>query len=125
MELVIQGRNYEVTERTRDYINKKVQRLQRHLPSIDSIKFELNEEGTRAQDQKFLARVAVIVNAGAHKLTGEERASTAFAAIDLLIDSLDRRLEKHKGKTYRSEKAKKQREASPRYKETSETQEQA
>jgi putative sigma-54 modulation protein len=115
MELLIQGRNFEVGERTRDYIAKKVRRLQRHLPTIDTIRVELNEEGTRSQEHRMVARVTVSVNDGAATLSGEERGVNALAAIDLLIDSLDRRLKRHKGKRYRTEQAKKSREASPRF----------
>jgi putative sigma-54 modulation protein len=115
MELLIQGRNFEVGERTRDYIAKKVRRLQRHLPSIDTIRVELNEEGTRSQEHRMVARVTVSVNDGATTLSGEERGVNALAAIDLLIDSLDRRLKRHKGKRYRTEQAKKSRETSPRF----------
>jgi len=115
MELLIQGRNFEVGERTRDYIAKKVRRLQRHLPGIDTVRVELNEEGTRSQEHRMVARVTVSVNDGATTLSGEERGVNALAAIDLLIDSLDRRLKQHKGKRYRSEQAKKSRESSPRF----------
>jgi len=115
MELLIQGRNFEVGERTRDYIAKKVRRLQRHLPGIDTVRVELNEEGTRSQEHRMVARVTVSVNDGATTLSGEERGVNALAAIDLLIDSLDRRLKRHKGKRYRSEQAKKSRESSPRF----------
>ena len=115
MELLIQGRNFEVGERTRDYIAKKVRRLQRHLPGIDTVRVELNEEGTRSQEHRMVARVTVSVNDGATTLSGEERGVNALAAIDLLIDSLDRRLKRHKGKRYRTEQAKKSRESSPRF----------
>ena len=115
MDLLIQGRNFEVNERTREYISKKVQRLQRHLPSIDTIRVDITEEGTRSQEHRVVVKVTVSVNDGATTLAGEERGPNAFTAIDILVDSLDRRIKRYKGKTYRSEKAKKRRDTSPRY----------
>jgi len=114
MELQIQGRNFNVNERLRTYVARKVQRLHRHFPSIDLIRVEINAEGTRSQDHRVVAQITVGVN-GATILNGEERGATAFAAIDVLVDTLDRRLRRHKGKTYRTEQSKKRREASPRY----------
>jgi len=114
MDLLIQGRNFQVNDRTREYISKKVLRLERHLPSIDQIRVDFSEEDTRSQEHRVLAKATVSVK-GVIILTGEERAANAFAAIDTLIDNLDRRVKRHKGKTYRSEQAKKGRVASPRF----------
>jgi ribosomal subunit interface protein len=117
MEILVQGRNFEVNDRVREYIAKKAQRLERHLPSIDTVRVEFTEEGTRSQQDRILARVTVSVNNGASTIAGEERGPNAFTVIDTLMDSLDRRVVRHKGKTYRSEQAKKGRDVSPRFKE--------
>lgn len=117
MELLVQGRNFEVNDRIREYIAKKAQRLERHLPSIDTMRVEFTEEGTRSQQDRILVRVTVSVNDGASTITGEERGPNAFTVVDTLMDSLDRRVVRHKEKTYRTEQAKKGRNVSPRFKE--------
>lgn len=115
MELVIQGRNLQVSERLREYVSKKATRLQRHMPPVRTVKVEFTEEATRSQEQRAMAQIVVDVNGTV--LSGEERSSTPFAAFDLCLDVMDTRLQRHKAKSYRTEQAKKNRDASPRFQE--------
>ena len=41
MKTVIQGRNVEITDRLRGYVERKVNRLTRYLPTIDEARMEL------------------------------------------------------------------------------------
>ena len=100
MELRIQGKNLEVDQETRDYISRKVDRLSRHLAGISVAKIELAREKTRAQGNRVVAQVTLDVNGAV--LRGEESGPNATAALDSVIDVLDRRVEKYKGKVYRS-----------------------
>ncbi len=114
MELVIQGRNLQVSESLREYVSKKVIRLQRHLAPVESVKVEFTEDGARAQDQRAYAQIVVDVK-GSGVLTGEQRGATPYAAFDVCLDVMDTRLQRHKAKSYRTERAKRSRETSPRF----------
>ena len=113
MELAIQGRNLQVSDRLREYVTKKTARLQRHLSAVTSVKVEFTEENTRSEEQRLLVQMTVDVHGSI--LAGEERASTPYAAFDVLLDVMDGRLQRYKGKLYKTEQMKRSREASPRF----------
>ena len=105
MELQIQSKNLELDQRTRDYITRKLNRLGRHLPDITMATVELERGNSRSQDRRIAAQITLDIDGTT--LRGEERAPNAMAAVDSVIDVMDRRLERYKGKSYRSEQAKK------------------
>ena len=74
MELAIQGRNLQVSDRLREYVTKKTARLQRHLSAVTSVKVEFTEENTRSEEQRLLVQMTVDVHGSI--LAGEERGST-------------------------------------------------
>jgi len=123
MELAIQGRNLQVSERLREYVTKKAARLQRHLSAVTSVKVEFTEENTRSEDQRMLAQMTVDVHGTI--ISGEQRSSTPYAAFDLLLDAMDGRLQRHKGKLYRTEQMKRSRETSPRFQQDKGTESQS
>ena len=105
MNLRIQSRNLNVNDTLRSHIQNKVSRLERHLPAIDNITVDLAEDNARAQDKRFVVQITINVNGTT--LRGEERGPNATVALNLVIDVMARRVEKFKGKTYRSKRARK------------------
>lgn len=118
MELVIQGRNLQVSGQLREYVGKKVARLQRHLPAVRMVRVEFVGEETRAEAQRSLVQMTVDIHGNI--LTGEQRGTTPYEAFDVLLDTMDNRLERYKGKVYRTEQAKRSRETSPRFQQPEE-----
>ena len=102
MEFTIQGRNVETDEDTRAYVGRKLDRVERHISGVRMATVHLNHEGTRRVDQRFSAQITLDVNGS--MLRSEERASSARAAIDAAADVLDRRVQRLKGRLYRSER---------------------
>lgn len=100
MELVIKGKNMEVDKATQEYIQSKLNRLQRHLPDITEVKVELAQEMTKSAENRFVAQVTITTHGTL--LRGEERASNVYAAIDTVVDVLNRQIERFKDKLYRS-----------------------
>jgi len=100
MELVIKGKNMEVEKAAQEYIKSKLNRLERHLPDITEVKVELVQEMTKSAENRFVAQVTI--NHHGTLLRGEERASTVYAAIDTVVDVLNRQIERFKDKLYRS-----------------------
>lgn len=105
MDLLIQGRNVTITPQIETYVGKRLERLERHLPSVTNVGVEVRWQETRSASDR--ASVEVTVNVDGTMIRGEQRGSTIEAATDLVADVLDRRLSRHKGRSYRSEQAKK------------------
>lgn len=102
MELVIKGKNLEVEEAAQEYIRSKISKLERHLPDIGEVKVEVSQEMTKAVESRYV--VQVTINSHGTLLRGEERASNITAAVDNVVDVLNRQIERFKGKLYRSKR---------------------
>ena len=92
MQVTISGHYIDVTTALKDFINNKLEKLERHFDQITSINVTLSIEKQRqmADATIHIADADVVANA-AH--------DDMYAAIDLLTDKLDRQLIKHKEKT--------------------------
>jgi putative sigma-54 modulation protein len=98
MELQITGTNMDITPVVRQYAERKLGKLNRHLPNIIDTKVEFSEEKTRSPQQRYLLRVTVDGNGAVFH--GEERGEDLFKAIDKIAATMTRQLEHHKGKLY-------------------------
>jgi len=100
MELQIAGTNMEITPATQRYVERKLSKLNKHLPDIIDIKVEISEEGTKSPQQHYLVRAMVNSAVGGAVFHGEERAEDLFKAIDKVTSIMTRQLERRKGKLY-------------------------
>ncbi|MBA1271930.1 ribosome hibernation-promoting factor, HPF/YfiA family [Stutzerimonas azotifigens] len=91
MQVNISGHHLVVTDALREYIEEKFERLERHFDRIIAVQVILSVEKLR---QKIEATLHV---AGREVVANAEH-EDMYAAIDLLIDKLDRQLIKHKEK---------------------------
>jgi putative sigma-54 modulation protein len=96
MELIIKGKNLEVTDRLRDYVEKKIGKLDRYLPTITEAWVELSVEGTKAAQDRQVCQVTVRSNGTI--LRAEERSDDIFTAIDTVLDKMYRQIARYKGK---------------------------
>ena len=103
MELNIHARNLEINDRVRRHIAKKLDLINRRLPGITAAKVEVASEPTRSQKDRIVVQVTLDLNGSL--LRGEQRAASTTAAINAVVEVLDRRVERYKGRTYRSERA--------------------
>jgi putative sigma-54 modulation protein len=99
-ELKIQVRNMELTDRIRDYVTKKADKVDRFLSAIDETRVELSfEKSTRSAADRHVAQITV--RGKNLLLRAEERADDIFAAFDTALDKLQRQIDRYKGKRYR------------------------
>jgi putative sigma-54 modulation protein len=96
MELTIKGKNVEVTDRLRDYVHKKIGRLDRYLPTISEAWVELSVEGTKAAQDRQVCQVTIRSNGTI--LRAEERSDDMFTSIDTVLDKMYRQIARYKGK---------------------------
>jgi len=94
MQLNLTGRHVELTDSLRDYINTKFAKLERHSDHINNVHVILDVEKL---NQKAEATIYV---SGAELFASTEH-QDMYAAIDSLIDKLDRQVIKHKEKLAR------------------------
>ncbi len=102
MNMIIQTHNVELTDWLRQYVEKKIGRLERYLPDIDEVRVELREEATRSASDRAVAQVTV--RSRRTILRAEERSGDMFASIDAVSDKLERRIRRFKGKRARNHK---------------------
>lgn len=94
MQINLTGRHLEVTDPLKTFVNDKFARLERHFDHINNVHVILSVEKVRQ-----IAEATMHVNGG--ELFANSEASDMYAAIDLLVDKLDRQVIKHKEKLNR------------------------
>ena len=104
MELQITGKNIKLAPAVRSYLERKLGKLNRHLPNIIDSKVEVTEEKTKSPQQRFV--VQVTINSNGTLLRGEERRQDLFTAIDKVTEIMERQIERYKGKLYDKGKGK-------------------
>jgi putative sigma-54 modulation protein len=98
MQLDITGNHVEITPSLRDYVTEKMSRLERHFEKISLVHVVLSVE-------KLRHKAEATVSANGASLFANTEEADMYAAIDALIDKLDRqgkklkekRLEQHRG----------------------------
>ncbi|RDE19781.1 ribosome-associated translation inhibitor RaiA [Motiliproteus coralliicola] len=91
MQLNITGHHVDLTDAIRDYVNEKFEKLERHFDHITNVQVTLT-----VQNQRQEAEATVKVSGG--ELFAKDEHADMYAAIDGLIDKLDRQVIKHKEK---------------------------
>ena len=91
MQLNVSGHHVEVTDSLRGYVETKIERLERHFDLVSDVHCILTVE-----KQRHKAEAKVNVNGDT--IFAETTEDDMYAAIDGLIDKLDRRVRKHKEK---------------------------
>ena len=96
MELTIKGKNVDVTDRLKHYVEKKIGKLDRYLPTISEAWVELSTEGAKAAQDRQVCQVTVRANGTI--LRAEERSDDIFTSIDAVLDKMYRQIARYKGK---------------------------
>jgi putative sigma-54 modulation protein len=91
MQLNITGHHVDITDSMRDYVTSKLERLERHFDSVTNVHAILSVEKLRQK-----AEATLHVTGG--NLFAEAENEDMYAAIDALVDKLDRQVKKHKEK---------------------------
>ena len=98
MQLIIQGKNIEVTDRLQDYIDRKVGKLDRYLPTMTEARVELSVESAKSAKDRQVAQLTV--RSKGTLLRAEERSADMFTSIDAIVDKMYRQIVRYKGKRY-------------------------
>jgi putative sigma-54 modulation protein len=96
MQLNIKGKNVEVTDRLRTYVDRKIGKLDHYLPGIIEGWVELSVEDTKAAQDRQVCQVTLRTDRTI--LRAEERSDDMFTAIDTVLDKMYRQADRYKGK---------------------------
>jgi putative sigma-54 modulation protein len=91
MNVQITAKNLELTNALKDYVEKKLVRIEKFFDYVLDISVVL-------EIQKNVHSAEILVNAKGVFLKGLERSEDLYASIDLAIDKIERQLSKYKEK---------------------------
>jgi len=91
MNIQITGHHVEVTAAIRDYVNGKLDRVTRHFDHVIDINVILSID-------KLKQKVEATVHVRGKDIFAESEDQNMYAAIDSLVDKLDRAVIRHKEK---------------------------
>lgn len=96
MQIIVKGRNIEITQSLQDYATKRAGRLSRYMPEADEVRIELARENTRSSEQRHIAQITI--QSSKTILRAEEHTNDMYAAIDNVIEKINRRIARYRGK---------------------------
>ncbi len=96
MDLRVSSHGIQVTDYLRDYIDKKIGKLDRYLPEITEARVDLSTESTRSAGELQVAQITLRTNG--KYIRAEEQTQDIFASIDAVLDKLYRQIARYKGK---------------------------
>lgn len=91
MQLNVTGHHVDVTSPLHDYVTQKMERLERHFDHVTNVHVILSVEKLRQK-----AEATLHISGG--NLFAESQDEDMYAAIDAMVDKLDRQIKKHKEK---------------------------
>ena len=104
MDLQIKSHNIRLSDDLRDYIEKRVSKLDRVNERITEAKFELRQEKTHNPTQRFIAQFTIATPRSI--LRAEEKNTDPNAAIDIVTDKMSRQIKRfHERKVHRSKRS--------------------
>ena len=97
VEVDIFSRNMDVTDHIKDYVGKRVSKLDRYVPGIDVARVDLAYViSARWASDRQVAQITI--RGRGFILRSEERGDDIFTAFDTALDKMQRRIERFKGK---------------------------
>jgi len=89
MNFNVRGKNMKVTDALRDYVEKRVGKLEKYSDDFMDVQVTLAFEKGRQ-------RVEVTAPLNGFILRGEEETEDMYSSIDLVVDKLERQMEKYR-----------------------------
>jgi putative sigma-54 modulation protein len=93
MNLTISGHHLDVTPALRNYVTSKLDRITRHFDQVVDVKVILTVDKLREKERRQRAECNIHVN---NDMFAESSHADLYAAVDELVDKLDRQVVRHK-----------------------------
>ena len=94
MNVEVRGKNMAVTKALHDYSEKRLSKLSKYIDDSKTAQVALSSEGD-------FYKVEVTISLNGIILRGEEKNEDMYAAIDEMVEKMERQFNKHKTKLYR------------------------
>ncbi len=94
MNLTISGHHLEVTPALRGYVTQKLDRILRHFDQVVDVRVLLSVEKKKEKEERQRAECNIHVKG--NDLFAESASQDLYAAVDDLVDKLDRQVVRHK-----------------------------
>jgi putative sigma-54 modulation protein len=94
MNLTISGHHLEITPALRNYVTVKLDRITRHFDQVVGVKVLLSIENQKEKDGRQKAECNIHVKGS--DMFAESAHHDLYAAVDELVDKLDRQVVRHK-----------------------------
>ena len=94
MNLTISGHHLEVTPSLRSYVTSKLDRIVRHFDQVVDVKVLLTVEKQKEKEGRQRAECNIHVKGT--DMFAESSHAALYAAVDELVDKLDRQVVRHK-----------------------------
>ena len=91
MNINLRGKNIEVTDALKDYVQKRIGKLEKYLGTLQEAQVTLVVE-------KNDHRVEVTIPVSGMIIRGEESSGDMYASIDLVFEKLEKQVNKYRGK---------------------------
>jgi len=101
MQIIVTTKNVELSDWLKSYVDKKVSKLDRYLPTIDEARVELSVQKTKSSGDSQVVQLTLRANGAV--LRSQERSADMQSSIDAVMDKITRQIERYKGKHYRSQ----------------------
>jgi len=91
VKIQVRGRNMDTTDALKDYIGKRLGKLDKYIDNLGDAQVTMTvERGSH--------RIEVTIPINGMILRGEESTGDMYASIDLVVEKLEKQIEKYKGK---------------------------
>jgi len=94
MNVQVRGRNVEVSDALKDYIGKRLKKLDKYIDILGDAQVTLTVE-------RGLHRIEVTIPVNGMILRGEESTGDMFTSTDLVVEKLEKQIEKYKTRLLR------------------------
>lgn len=91
MQLTLTGHHIEVSNALKEYVGSKLERIERHFEHVTDVHCVLTVE-------KLRHRAEATIHVSGGTIFADATEGDMYAAIDGLVDKLDRQVKKHKEK---------------------------
>ena len=91
MQINLTGHHVDITDALRQYVTSKIERLERHIDSVTNVHVVLSVE-------KLQQKAEATMHVSGADVFADSVHADMYAAIDGLVDKLDRQVKKHKEK---------------------------
>ena len=94
MDLTISSQHTTLTDAIKEYAHKRLGKLDDRFKFPVDVTLRIRKEETKREDQRYIAEVTIPLKNGF--IRSEERADSPYSAIDLVQQTVERRIRRHK-----------------------------